>query len=101
MVAVDVTESEMRAAEIVYKRDHGVAVSYSQIPEEDREAILREITARVLQIEQFVAHDMLDRKVSEGRFTPRRHMIVAFAVGVIMCIVIGILLGIKWLITRQ
>jgi len=85
-VLMAASETEMRAAELVYERDHGHKIEYSEIPIEEREQILREIRTRVLRIEQFVTHEMLDKKLSEGRRTPRRHQLVAFTAMVIIAI---------------
>ena len=86
---MDVNETEMRATEIVYEKEHGEKVSFSDISEEERTQILKRIRARVMRIEQFVTHDMLEHKMSEGRRTPRRYMIVSFTlIGIIIAIII-------------
>jgi len=99
-MTTEATEPEKRAAEIVYKRDSGLAVGFNEIPDEDCQRILKEIRTRVLLIEQHVTHDMLDRKLSEGRWTPRRQIIVAFVFGLILLVVIFGLLGIESLFTH-
>ncbi len=76
---MNATEAEMGAAEMVYERETTRKVSFGDIPSDDQDRILKEIRARMLAIEQFATHDMLVRRIGEGRRTPRRHMLVALA----------------------
>lgn len=85
---MDATAAEMRAAEMVYEKEHGSAISFGSIPLEERESIIKRIRARVLRIEQFVTHDMLVEKISENRRIPRRHMRAALLAGVIGLVLI-------------
>lgn len=87
---MEATVPEMRAAEMVYEKEHGSATSFESIPADERETILKRIRARVLRIEEFVTHDMLVDKISEKRKIPRRHMRAALlsgAVGVVLIFV--------------
>ena len=91
---MDISETEMRAVEIVYERENGQKLAFTEIPDDAIEPILRQIRERALRIEQFVTHDMLVSKIAEGRRTPRRHMIAAFGAGLIMLVVTLIVLGV-------
>jgi hypothetical protein len=55
-------------------------LAYADIPENRRSEALRQVRLREIEIEHLMTHDMLDRKVSEGRWTPRRQMLVMLAV---------------------
>ncbi len=100
-MTTDVTETERRAAEIVYEHDHGQKLAYDDIPEEERDEILKRIRARVARIEQFVTHDMLVRKIGEQRWNPVRFTRPAALTAVIMSIVILIGMGVIALFSRH
>jgi hypothetical protein len=69
---MDVTDTEMRAAELVYERDYGEKVAFSDIPEEERGRIIQEIRDRVERIERFVTQDILVKKIGKSPLAPRR-----------------------------
>jgi len=95
---MDANETEKRAAELVYERDHGLKVSFLEIPEEEKARILKEIRARAMRIEQFVTHDMLVEKIGEARRTPRRHMVAAIVSGFMMLVLVLVALGLAKLV---
>lgn len=87
---MDANDVEMRATELAYEHATGRVAAYAEIPDEDRSRILAEVRERAERIERFVLHDMLTKKTSEGRFTPRRFALPALATFVIMAAVVGV-----------
>jgi hypothetical protein len=97
---MDVTDTEMRACEISYERTHGRTIAFADIPEPERDAILREIRARVLGIEQHVTHDMLVNAIAEQRRTPSRFTAPAVAAAIVMAALTLIGIGLIRLFAR-
>jgi hypothetical protein len=95
---IEVTDTEMRAAEIVYERDHGEKLAFDDIPLVERDAILEKIKERVQTIETFVTHDMLIGRLKEGRRIPRRFNVAALGALIIMVAVSLVLLGVLYLL---
>lgn len=90
----DITEPERRATELVYERDYGSKLTYSEIPEPVRAEILLKIRARAMEIEQFVTHNMLVRRIGEQRWNPTRFTVPALVTLILMILLIGIGLGV-------
>ena len=98
---MDVSDIEMRACELAYENAHGQKLGFAEIPENERDVILKEIRARVLRIEQHVTHDMLVRKIGEDRWMPQRFMIPALITAVVMAALIFIGLGVMQLFSSR
>jgi hypothetical protein len=76
---------EREAVRMLWGRD-------DQIPSDEHARLLAEVRARRAAIEQ-EALEMLYSKLREGRRTPRRHMVFAFAV-----LAIGMAVSYVWIL---
>jgi hypothetical protein len=90
----DITEPEKRATELVYERDFGSKLAYPDIPDDVRAEILLKVRARAMEIEQFVTHNMLVRKIGEQRWNPARFSVPALITLILMALAIGIGIGV-------
>ena len=87
VAAAGITAAEEEAILLMWRRDgHSVGT----IPAADALRLVATARKRAADIERHVLHDMLDRRLSEGRRYPRRHMLVAFAILFALILVAGL-----------
>lgn len=92
------TDLERSAVELAYEHEKGVKAPFDQIPEAERDELLKQVRARELSVEQFVTHDMLVTAMGEGRRTPRRYMLTSFAIIAIGTVVVVLVVGVAYLL---
>ena len=92
-MAINASEAEQRAAVIMFERDTGKKLAFSEIPDGDCTRILGEIRTRMFQVEQNVNQEMLESKTVEDRWSPRRQLIAAVIAAVVVIVVIVALRG--------